>query len=67
MAGYFYNEGRVHPVAGPSEIASAVDRGPILLLTGPIERRWVLANAAFATQVLAEGPRGNALLRVEKR
>jgi 4-amino-4-deoxy-L-arabinose transferase-like glycosyltransferase len=65
MAGYFYNDGRVREVADVSEIQSATASGPTLVVCGPGERRRLESD--FAAIVLAEGPRGNALLRVSRR
>jgi glucose/arabinose dehydrogenase/4-amino-4-deoxy-L-arabinose transferase-like glycosyltransferase len=67
MAGYFYNDGRVREVSGASELLAALEQGPRLVLTGPAERRRLEAMGGVAARVLAEGPRQNALLRVERR
>jgi 4-amino-4-deoxy-L-arabinose transferase-like glycosyltransferase len=67
MAGYFYNDARVRQVAGYPEILASLDGGPVLVLCGPGERRQLEANAVLATIRLIEGPRGNVLLRVERR
>jgi 4-amino-4-deoxy-L-arabinose transferase-like glycosyltransferase len=68
MAGYFYNDGRVRPVEGASEVLAAVERdGPQLVLAGPAERRRLESMGGVELRVLAEGPRQNALLRVAQR
>jgi hypothetical protein len=67
MAGYFYNDGRVREVSGASEVLAAVDAGPTLVLVGPGEKRRIEAMGGVLVRVLAEGPRQNALLRVERR
>jgi 4-amino-4-deoxy-L-arabinose transferase-like glycosyltransferase len=66
MAGLFYNDGHVREIAGIGEIGAACDLGPALVLAGPGERRLLEATPSFTTTALAEGPRGNALLRVER-
>lgn len=65
MAGYFYNDARVRPVEGIGEIQQEVATGPALVLCGPGECRTLEQSPGFRTRVLAEGPRGNALLRVD--
>jgi len=67
MAGYFYNDGRVREVSDVTDIDAAVDRGPALVLAGPGERRQLENAPALVVRLLAEGPRGNALLRLERR
>jgi 4-amino-4-deoxy-L-arabinose transferase-like glycosyltransferase len=67
MAGYFYNDGHVREVPGVSEIMAALDRGPTLALVGPGERRQLENTLAVVVHPLAEGPRQNALLRLERR
>jgi hypothetical protein len=64
MAGYFYNDGRVREVQDLEEIHRAAQRGPVLVLCGPGERRRLEAVPEASTLALAEGPRGNALIRV---
>ena len=64
MAGYFYNDGRVHQVEGIAAIQQRLADGPVLVLCGPAERRILAEAPGLRTQVLAEGPRGNALVRV---
>jgi hypothetical protein len=66
MAGYFYNDGRVREVAGEEEIAAAAATGPELVLAGPGERRRLEAAPGLAVTLVAEGPRGVALLRVQR-
>ena len=65
MSGYFYNDGRVREVAGLAEVQRAASAGPALVLCGPGERRVLEQSPGLRTLVLAEGPRANALLRVE--
>ena len=65
MSGYFYNDGRVREAAGIADVQAQAARGPVLVLCGPAERRVLEDTRAYRTRVLAEGPRGNALLRVE--
>ena len=65
MAGYFYNDGRVREVAGLHEVQVAASARPALVLCGPGERRRLEQSPGLRTLVLAEGPRGNALLRVQ--
>jgi 4-amino-4-deoxy-L-arabinose transferase-like glycosyltransferase len=67
MAGYFYNDGRVRPVEGLDAIVSASQSGPVLVLAGPAERRMLEAAPAAKVTTLTQGPRRNALLRVERR
>ncbi len=67
MSGYFYNDGRVREVDGWSEIRGAVEHAPQLVLAGPSERRRLEAMGGVQVRVLAEGPRQNVLLRVERR
>ena len=65
MSGYFYNDGRVREVAGVADIHAQAMREPALVLCGPAERRVLEQSRGLRTRLLAEGPRGNALLRVE--
>lgn len=67
MAGYFYNDGEVREVREATEILAAIDRGPALVLAGPSERRRLEAMGSLEVRTLAEGPRENALLKVERR
>jgi 4-amino-4-deoxy-L-arabinose transferase-like glycosyltransferase len=67
MAGYFYNDGNVREVEQATEVFSAVEREATLVLAGPSERRRLEAMGSLEVHALAEGPRGNALLRVERR
>jgi len=66
MAGYFYNDGRVLPVEGMAAIRQRLSAGPVLVMCGPAECRILTGSSALRTRVLAEGPRGNALVRVEE-
>jgi len=65
MAGYFYNDGRVFPVEGLAAIQERLTAGPVLVVCGPAECRILVESPGLRTRVLAEGPRGNALVRVE--
>ena len=67
MAGYFYNDGRVREVADASDVMAAVERGPQLVLLGPAERRRLEAMGSLQVMRLANGPRDNSLVRVERR
>lgn len=67
MAGYFYNDGKVREIAGLSEVMDAAREGPVLALCGPAERQLLARTPSLETQVLAEGPRGNALVRARLR
>lgn len=67
MAGYFYNDGKVRPVETIADVVDAAAGGPVLVLCGPGERRWLERLPAVKTLTLAEGPRQNALLKVEMR
>lgn len=67
MAGYFYNDGRVREVRGLPEVMQAVEAGPVLVVCGESERRRLEGSAGVRTTTLAEGPRRNALVRVERR
>lgn len=66
MAGYFYNDGKVAE-AGFPEVLAAVEKGPALVLAGPGEHRRLERVPGFEVRALAAGPRGNDLLRVERR
>ncbi len=67
MAGYFYNDGRVREVGDLPEVLSAKGDGSTLVLAGPAERRRLEALKTVSVRVLAEGPRQNALLRLDPR
>jgi 4-amino-4-deoxy-L-arabinose transferase-like glycosyltransferase len=67
MAGYFYNDGHVHEVTGLEEVREGSEKGPVLVLAGPAEERLLERTPSLRTLGLAEGPRGNILLRVERR
>jgi 4-amino-4-deoxy-L-arabinose transferase-like glycosyltransferase len=67
MAGYFYNDGRVREVRELRDVRDATATGERLVLCGPGERRQVEGLADLGTVLLAEGPRGNVLLRVARR
>jgi 4-amino-4-deoxy-L-arabinose transferase-like glycosyltransferase len=65
MAGLFYNDGQVREVSGLPEVLESARSGPALVLCGPAERRVLASTRLLRIQALAEGPRGNALMRVE--
>jgi 4-amino-4-deoxy-L-arabinose transferase-like glycosyltransferase len=67
MAGYFYNDGKVREVGGLPEVKAAAIRESVLVLAGPAERKELEETPALRTHRLAEGVRGNTLLRVEAR
>jgi 4-amino-4-deoxy-L-arabinose transferase-like glycosyltransferase len=67
MAGYFYNDGRVRPVESLGEITEEAATRPTLVLCGPAECRRLERLMAYRATVLAEGPRQNALMRLERR
>jgi len=67
MAGYFYNDGRVREVADARDVMAAVEQGPQLVLLGPAERRRLEAMGSLQVMRLANGPRDNSLVRVERR
>jgi hypothetical protein len=67
MAGYFYNDGNVREVESADAIAEAAARAPVLALCGPAQRRMLEGWPSLAVMTLAQGPRENALLRVERR
>ncbi len=67
MAGYFYNDGNVREITGVPDLMRRLDAGPaVLVLAGPGERRQLAQIPGITVRALAEGPRGNALLRVER-
>jgi 4-amino-4-deoxy-L-arabinose transferase-like glycosyltransferase len=67
MAGYFYNDGNVREIESVDALFEAVDEGPTLVLVGPSERRRLEAMGSIEVWVLADGPRENVLLRIERR
>jgi 4-amino-4-deoxy-L-arabinose transferase-like glycosyltransferase len=68
MAGYFYNDARVRQVETWWETRQALEQGAPLVLCGPRECETLeQIRDDVETQRLAEGPRGNALLRVRLR
>ncbi len=66
MAGYFYNDGRVHEVSSVTQVLAAVEEGPTLVLAGPGEARRLAAMGSFEARVLVRGMKGHQLLRLEK-
>jgi 4-amino-4-deoxy-L-arabinose transferase-like glycosyltransferase len=67
MAGYFYNDGRVHEVTDAADIVAAAQRRPALALCGPGQRQQLEAMAHIRVRTLAVGVRGNALLEISRR
>jgi 4-amino-4-deoxy-L-arabinose transferase-like glycosyltransferase len=67
MAGYFYNEAHVREIGGLAEVFSGAESGPVLVLAGPSEGLAIEATNSLRSFSLAEGPRANRLLRVERR
>jgi hypothetical protein len=67
MAGYFYNDGKVHQIADLPEVLYGAMRGAALVLAGPAERRRLESLPTLSVQVLTEGPRANSLLQVDRR
>jgi 4-amino-4-deoxy-L-arabinose transferase-like glycosyltransferase len=67
MAGYFYNDGKVREVGGLVDVAAEAARAPVLVVCGPAEREALARVPSLVTRVLAEGPRGSALVRVMAR
>ena len=50
-----------------TEITAALERGPVLVLCGPSERRRLQRLSTVSALTLAEGPRENALLEIRAR
>jgi 4-amino-4-deoxy-L-arabinose transferase-like glycosyltransferase len=67
MAGYFYDDAKVREVPSAAEIMTAAGQGPTLVLAGPSEARRLKAMDAFQVHPLVQGPRGNELLKIERR
>lgn len=67
MAGYFYNDARVTDVGTVNRALGAVGPEPRLVLFGPAEWRQASRSEGFAFLKLADGPRGNVLVRVSRR
>jgi hypothetical protein len=67
MAGYFYNDGRVRPVDRLEDVLQQARDGAVLVLGGPAQRRELESLSAWRVLVLAEGPRGNVLMRLSAR
>jgi 4-amino-4-deoxy-L-arabinose transferase-like glycosyltransferase len=68
MAGYFYNDARVRETETWWETREALEQGAPLVLCGPRECETLeQIRDDVETLRLAEGPRGNALLRVRLR
>jgi len=64
MSGYFYNDGNVREVGSLVDVSAAARRAPALVVCGPAERQALARAPGLVTRVLAEGPRGSALVRV---
>jgi len=68
MSGYFYDDARVRQVETWWETREALEQGAPLVLCGPRECETLeKIRDDVETERLAEGPRGNALLRVRLR
>lgn len=67
MSGYFYNDGQVREIESFGEVQAALERGPVLVLCGPEERRRLGQMSSLRATPLALGPRATSLLRVEVR
>jgi 4-amino-4-deoxy-L-arabinose transferase-like glycosyltransferase len=67
MAGYFYNDGHVRVVRDAEEVLAAARREPALVLAGAPQRQRLKTMDEVETQVLARGPRDDALVRVALR
>lgn len=67
MAGYFYNDGKVRETEGLADLVAQASRAPVLVICGPAERQTLAHAPGLVARVLAEGPRGSALLRVALR
>lgn len=68
MSGYFYNDARVREAETWWETREALEQGAPLVLCGPRECETLEEiRDDVETERLAEGPRGNALLRVRLR
>ena len=66
MSGYFYNDGKVVDGGTVSQALERVGAGPQLILFGPSEWNHAARSSDFAFLKLAEGPRGNVLVRVSR-
>ncbi len=67
MSGYFYNDGRVKDVGTMDVALDFIKTGPQLVLFGPSEWQQVQKSNQFSVLPLAEGPRGNVLVRISIR
>jgi 4-amino-4-deoxy-L-arabinose transferase-like glycosyltransferase len=67
MAGYFYNDGKVREVFSVAEVIPTSPDSPTLVVVGPAERRQLEALPTVAVHPLAQGPRGNSLVRLDPR
>jgi 4-amino-4-deoxy-L-arabinose transferase-like glycosyltransferase len=67
MSGYFYNDGRVRWIGERRELDTALSGGPTLVVCGPRERDVLEADPGIQLAVLATGPRGNVLVRLDRR
>lgn len=65
MAGYFYNDGKVREATFADVIDEIHAKGDALVLCGATETRDLRRAMDFTTEVVAEGPRGNQLLRIK--
>src|SRR6185436_4749942 len=62
MAGYFYNDGKVREVGSLVDVSAAARRAPVLVVCGPAERQALARAPGLVARVLAEGPRGSAMV-----
>ncbi len=67
MAGYFYNDGKVREVADLPDVLPSTSGDATLVLAGPEQRRRLEALPTVTVHLLAEGPRKNSLLRLDRR
>lgn len=66
MSGYFYNDGRVREMHSLDQALDLIREEPRLILFGPSQWRQAQRMKEFTTLPLADGPRGNILVRVSK-
>jgi 4-amino-4-deoxy-L-arabinose transferase-like glycosyltransferase len=66
MSGYFYNDGKVREVRGLADVVAEASRAPVLVICGPAERQALARVPSLQPLVLAEGPRGSALVRLSR-
>jgi hypothetical protein len=54
----------VRPLGSELDLARELAKGPRLVLCGEAERRRFMATQSLGAELLARGPRGDALLRI---